>query len=133
MLCVCGLQIARFQSVIRVTKPHFWKMQGETFIGTLHLEVEDDMDEHVLRKKVVAMLNHCGISQVRLGYLVAMLPCCRVVALLCCCVVALLCCCVVALLRCCVVALLRCCVVALSRCCVVVLLRGLILSGWGRP
>ncbi len=39
-------------------------MQGETFIGTLHLEVEDDMDEHVLRKKVVAMLNHCGISQV---------------------------------------------------------------------
>jgi hypothetical protein len=58
-------QIARQPLVVRVTKPHFWKLQGEVFIGTVHLEVEDECDEHVLRKRTVAMLTHCGVSQVR--------------------------------------------------------------------
>jgi hypothetical protein len=34
------------------------------FVGTIHVEVADDVDEHALRKKVVAMLGHCGVSQV---------------------------------------------------------------------
>ncbi len=64
---VCLLQIARQPLVLRVTKPHFWKLQGEAFIGTLHLEVEDECDEQILRKRVVSMLGHCGVSQVRCG------------------------------------------------------------------
>lgn len=57
-------QIARLQGVVRVTQPHFWKLQGEVIVGTLHVLVEDGVDEALIRKSVVTLLGHCGVSQV---------------------------------------------------------------------
>ena len=48
----------------KVTQPHFWKLQGESVVGTLHVLVEDAADEASIRKQVTSILNHCGVQQV---------------------------------------------------------------------
>ncbi len=58
-------QIARLQGVLRVTDPHFWKLQGDSIVGTAHVLVEDTVDEQTMRKHVTSLLTHCGVTKAR--------------------------------------------------------------------
>jgi hypothetical protein len=63
-VCIAWQQIARHPGVQKVTQPHFWKLQGESIVGTLRVLVDDTADEASIRKHVSTLLSHCGVSDV---------------------------------------------------------------------
>jgi zinc transporter 5/7 len=60
----CLETIEHWSGILSVTNTHFWTMDNNTVVGTLHVKVEDHINEQQMRQKISDALLQCGINSV---------------------------------------------------------------------
>ncbi|KAL0490969.1 metal tolerance protein [Acrasis kona] len=60
----CLETIEHWTGVLNVTNTHFWTMDNNTVVGTLHLKVEDSVNEQQMRQKACDALLQVGVNSV---------------------------------------------------------------------
>lgn len=73
------MQVTRLEGVIGVRDVHVWKLSGDIVVATLHVQVQDHVDEQKIIKAVQTFfgdfVSSCFTAQRPLRFLTKMLSC----------------------------------------------------------
>uniref|UniRef100_A0A0N5AY42 Proton-coupled zinc antiporter SLC30A5 n=1 Tax=Syphacia muris TaxID=451379 RepID=A0A0N5AY42_9BILA len=56
-------EVLEVEGVISYSKPHFWQLKSEVNIGTLHVQVADDVNAQAVRQTIIRLLKEAGAIQ----------------------------------------------------------------------
>jgi zinc transporter 5/7 len=60
----CLETIEHMQGILSVSNTHFWTMDNSTVVGTLHVKVEDQINEQQMRQRICDILGQCGVNSI---------------------------------------------------------------------
>lgn len=49
--------------VLSYSRSHFWQLKSDLNVASLHVQVRDDVNDQILRQKIVQMLKEAGATQ----------------------------------------------------------------------
>lgn len=56
-------QILQVDGVLSYSRSHFWQLKSDLNVASLHVQVRDDVNDQILRQKIVQMLKEAGATQ----------------------------------------------------------------------
>jgi zinc transporter 5/7 len=63
-IAACLESVEHWSGILSITNTHFWTMDENTVVGTLHVKVEDHINEQQMRQRICDALQQCGINSV---------------------------------------------------------------------